>query len=157
MPYLERKLDFSREYSPYFAPYKHVADPHIDDADEGMIAASIRTLFDELERELVPLVHTTCEQPAVDDSVLRQTFAKPAQFDFALHVAECLGYDLKRGRLDLTHHPFCTRFSAGDVRITTRNSRFRKLPDLSITWTLENCSRISLAVAKVGVMSLLGL
>ncbi len=33
---------------------------------------------------------------------------------------QCLGYDLKRGRLDLTHHPFCTRFSAGDIRITTR-------------------------------------
>src|SRR5262249_55579969 len=32
----------------------------------------------------------------------------------------CFGYDLKRGRLDLTHHPFCTRFSAGDIRITTR-------------------------------------
>ena len=34
MPYLERTLDLSREYSSYFAPYKHVADPHIDDADE---------------------------------------------------------------------------------------------------------------------------
>ena len=30
------------------------------------------------------------------------------------------GYDLERGRLDKTHHPFCTRFSSGDVRITTR-------------------------------------
>jgi len=119
-PYLERTLDLSREYSSYFAPYRHVADPHIDDADEGMTAAAIRTLFDELKHELVPLVHATCELPAVDDSSLRQTFAKPAQFDFAQHVAKCLGYDLKRGRLDLTHHPFCTRFSAGDVRITTR-------------------------------------
>ena len=53
---------------------------------------------------------------------MRQTFAKKAQFDFALNVAESLGYDLKRGRLDLTHHPFCSRFSAGDVRITTRVS-----------------------------------
>jgi carboxypeptidase Taq len=34
MPYLERALDLSREYSSYFAPYKHVADPHIDDADD---------------------------------------------------------------------------------------------------------------------------
>src|SRR5262249_36417257 len=25
-----------------------------------------------------------------------------------------------RGRLDKTHHPFCTKFSSGDVRITTR-------------------------------------
>jgi carboxypeptidase Taq len=31
-----------------------------------------------------------------------------------------IGYDLERGRLDKTHHPFCTTFSLGDVRITTR-------------------------------------
>jgi carboxypeptidase Taq len=31
-----------------------------------------------------------------------------------------VGYDLGRGRLDLTLHPFSTRFSADDVRITTR-------------------------------------
>jgi carboxypeptidase Taq len=120
VPYLERTLDLSRDYSSYFAPYRNIADPHIDDADEGMTAASTRTLFGELKRQLVPMVQAISEQPAVDDSSLRQTFAKAAQFDFALHVAECLGYDLKRGRLDLTHHPFCGRFSAGDVRITTR-------------------------------------
>ena len=122
VPYLEQTLDLSREYSSYFAPYKHVADPHIDDADEGMTAASTRKLFAELKGQLVPMVRAICEQPAPDDSTLRQTFANAAQFDFALHVAECLGYDLKRGRLDLTHHPFSTRFSAGDVRITTRVS-----------------------------------
>jgi carboxypeptidase Taq len=120
VPYLERTLDLSREYSSYFAPYKDVADPHIDDADEGMTTASIRKLFGELKRQLVPIVSVICAQPIADDSSLRQTFAKAAQFDFALHVAQSLGYDLKRGRLDLTHHPFCTRFSSGDIRITTR-------------------------------------
>jgi Zn-dependent M32 family carboxypeptidase len=30
------------------------------------------------------------------------------------------GYDVARGRLDKTQHPFCTKFAAGDVRITTR-------------------------------------
>jgi len=118
--YLERTLDLSREYSSYFAPYNNVADPHIDDADEGMTTASTRKLFGELKRQLVPMVRAICAQPATDDSSLRQSFAKAAQFDFALHVVESLGYDLKRGRLDLTHHPFCTRFSGGDVRITTR-------------------------------------
>jgi carboxypeptidase Taq len=122
VPYLEWTLDLSREYSSYFAPYKHVADPHIDEADEGMTAASTHKLFRELKRQLVPMVCAICEQPAADDSCLRQPFAKAAQFDFALQVAKNLGYDLKRGRLDLTHHPFCTRFSAGDVRITTRVS-----------------------------------
>ena len=122
VPYLERTLDLSREYSSYFAPYKHIADPHIDDADEGMTAAATHKLLCELKRQLVPMVRVICEQPAADDSSLRQTFAKAAQFDFALDVAESLGYDLKRGRLDLTRHPFSARFSAGDVGITTRVS-----------------------------------
>jgi hypothetical protein len=38
------------------------------------------------------MVRVICEQPAADDSSLRQTFAKAVQFDFALHVAENLGY-----------------------------------------------------------------
>ena len=122
VPYLERTLELSREYSSYFAPYKHVSDPHIDDADEGMTTASTHKLFEELKTQLVPIVRAICEQPAADDSSLRQNFAKAAQLDFARHVAERLGYDLRRGRVDLTLHPFSTRFSADDVRITTRVS-----------------------------------
>ena len=36
-------------------------------------------------------------------------------------MAERFGYDLNRGRQDMTHHPFMTKFSLGDVRITTRS------------------------------------
>jgi carboxypeptidase Taq len=120
VPYLEKTLDLSREYSSFFAPYKHIADPHVDDADEGMTTASIKKLFGELKGGLVPLVNAVCDQPEADDSCIRQDFAEPGQLEFAKQAAERLGYDFKRGRLDLTHHPFCTRFSAGDVRITTR-------------------------------------
>jgi carboxypeptidase Taq len=120
VPYLEKTLDLSREYSSFFAPYKHIADPHIDDADEGMTTASIKKLFGELRRGLVPLVNAVCDQPEADDSCIRQDFAKSGQLEFAKRAAERMGYDFNRGRLDLTHHPFCTRFSAGDVRITTR-------------------------------------
>ena len=52
VPYLEKTLDLSREYSGFFAPYKHIADPHIDDADEGMTTASIKKLFGDLKRGL---------------------------------------------------------------------------------------------------------
>ena len=119
VPYLETTLDLSREYSGFFA-HKHIADPHIDDADEGMTTASIKKLFGELKRGLVPLVDAICDQPEADDSCIRQDFAQPGQLEFAKVAAARMGYDFKRGRLDLTHHPFCTRFSAGDVRITTR-------------------------------------
>ena len=61
---------------------RHIADPHIDDADEGMTTASIRTLFGELRRELVPLVRAICDQPAADDSCLRQAFPQAGAVRF---------------------------------------------------------------------------
>jgi carboxypeptidase Taq len=119
-PLLEKTLELSREYSEFFAPYDHVADPHIDDADEGMTTALVHALFAELRRELVPIVRAIAEQPVADDHCLRASFAEAEQLDFSLAVARKLGYDLDRGRLDKTAHPFCTRFAAGDIRITTR-------------------------------------
>jgi carboxypeptidase Taq len=91
VPYLERTLDLSREYSSYFAPYKYVADPHIDYADEGMTTASILKLFSELKSQLAPMVGAICEQPVADDSSLRQAFPKAAQFEFALNVGSAPG------------------------------------------------------------------
>jgi carboxypeptidase Taq len=119
-PHLERMLDLTREYVEFFAPYRHPADPLIDMADEGMTSASVRALFAELRRELQPIVAAICSQPVADTGCLRGFYADAPQLAFALVVASAFGYDFDRGRLDRTHHPFCTRFSWGDVRITTR-------------------------------------
>ena len=119
-PFLERVLDFSREYARYLGPYDHIADPLIDDLDDGMTVASVRALFDDLRAELVPIVRAIAEQPRADDSCLRRHFPESPQLEFSLAVIGRFGYDLDRGRLDKTHHPFCTKLSSGDVRITTR-------------------------------------
>ena len=119
-PLLEKALDFSRQYADFFAPYEHIADPFIDGLDEGMTTASVLALFKELRAALVPIVRAIAEQPPADDSCLRGSFPEAAQMELGLAVIERFGYDLDRGRLDKTHHPFCSRFSAGDVRITTR-------------------------------------
>jgi carboxypeptidase Taq len=119
-PYLEKTLELSREYAGFFKPYDRIADPLIDSADEGMTTALTQKLFAELRRELVPIVRAITAEPVADDRCLRGTFREQPQLAFSLDVAARLGYDLDRGRLDKTHHPFCTRFGAGDVRITTR-------------------------------------
>jgi carboxypeptidase Taq len=119
-PLLERTIELAREYAGFFAPYAHIADPLIDGADEGMTTASVHALFAELRRELVPIVHAIAAQPAVDDRTLHGSFDEPAQLAFGRSVVERIGYDFERGRLDKTHHPFSTRFSTGDIRITTR-------------------------------------
>ncbi|MBV8755219.1 MAG: hypothetical protein JO328_20395, partial [Hyphomicrobiales bacterium] len=123
IPFLEKTLDLSREYVSFFAPYGHIADPMIDDADQGMTTATIRRLFAKLRRELIPLVRAICDQPPPDDEFLRRSFDEADQLAFSLSMAKEIGYDIRRGRLDETHHPFCTKFAAGDVRITTRVRR----------------------------------
>jgi carboxypeptidase Taq len=119
-PFLEPMLELSREYAQFFAPYGHIADPLIDDADEGMTAATAGALFAELRTTLVPMVRAIAEQPVADDACLHGAFAPSAQIEFGRRVVAAMGYDFARGRLDETHHPFCTKFSCGDVRITTR-------------------------------------
>ncbi|KAF0163670.1 MAG: carboxypeptidase Taq, partial [Caulobacteraceae bacterium] len=119
-PLLERSLDFSRQYAGFFAPYVHIADPLIDGPDEGMTTATVRALFAELRAALVPIVRAIAAQPVADDSCLRGAFPEAAQMAFGTAVIERVGYDFARGRLDKTHHPFCTKFAGGDVRITTR-------------------------------------
>src|ERR1051326_4441376 len=48
IPFLEQTLEISREYASFFAPFDHIADPMIEDADQGMTTATIRRLFAEL-------------------------------------------------------------------------------------------------------------
>ena len=119
-PYLEKTLELSRRYADFFPGYEHIADPLIDAADYGMKASTIRRLFAELRSELVPIVEAITSQPPADDSCLRLDFPEGAQWGFNVEVARQIGYDFERGRLDKTHHPFTTKFSVGDVRITTR-------------------------------------
>ncbi len=119
-PFLEKNVELSREYAGYFGPWKRITDPMIDDCDAGMTTESVQALFAALRRDLVPIVHTICDQPLADDRCLRGAFKEAEQHDFNVAVAKRLGYDFERGRIDKTHHPFCTRLGAGDVRITTR-------------------------------------
>jgi carboxypeptidase Taq len=119
-PYLDKTLDYSRQLANFFPGYDHIADPLIDFADYGMKAVDVRQVFSALRSELVPLIQNISQRQQVDDSCLKQHFPKEDQLKFSEHIAREFGYDLQRGRLDLTHHPFCTTFSVDDVRITTR-------------------------------------
>ena len=123
LPHLEKTLDLSRELSSFFPGYGHIADPLIEYSDEGMTAQSVRELFAQLRAELVPLVEKIGAQPPIDDSCLRGHFDETKQLAFAAEIATKFGYDWTRGRQDLSPHPFMTKFSLDDVRITTRIKR----------------------------------
>ena len=121
VPYLQKMVDLSRQFADFFPGYESVADPIIDYfAHEGYTASEVQEIFVELREQLVPMAEAIAEAPEPEDDFLYRHFPKDDQLAFGLTVVEKFGYDLDRGREDLTHHPFTTTFSTGDVRITTR-------------------------------------
>lgn len=120
LPYLERTLELSRRVADCFPGYDHPADPLIDFSDYGMRASEIRDLFARLRAGLTPIIRAIVAQPPIDDSCLRKYYPRNDQLAFGEQIIRRFGYDFERGRQDLTHHPFATKFSIGDVRITTR-------------------------------------
>ncbi len=119
-PYLEKTLELSRQYAAFFPEAEHPIDPLIAIVDEGITGAYLTQLFAELQANLIPMVQAIVEQPVPDDSCLVQHFPADRQLDFGLQVIRRIGYDLDRGREDLSEHPITTTIALDDVRITTR-------------------------------------
>ena len=123
-PFLEKTIELSLQMADCFPGYDHPADPLIDWSDEGMTARAISDLFRELRAELVPLVQAISEQEPPADDFLCECYPPQEQLEFGLGIIRDYGYDFKRGRQDLTNHPFMISFSPNDVRITTRVNQF---------------------------------
>src|SRR4029077_7629685 len=120
LPLLEKTLDLSRRVANCFPGYESIADPLIDFSDYGMKASSVRAVFCELRTRLVPIVRAITSRELADDRCLLQPSPEADQLAFGLAVIAAVGFDFEVGRQDKTHHPFMTKFSLGDVRITTR-------------------------------------
>jgi carboxypeptidase Taq len=124
LPYLEKTLELSCPLADFYPGYEHIADPLIDRSDEGMKAEQIRLIFSELRSKLVPMVNAITNQLAADVSCLYGNFLEQDQFKFGNMIIKRLGFDFNRGRQDKTYHPFMTKFSINDVRITTRSKDY---------------------------------
>ncbi len=119
-PHLERTLDLSRRYAAFFPEAEHPIDPLIAISDEGITGAYLSQLFGVLRAHLAPMVAAIAARPAPDDSFLLQRYPGDQQLAFGLEIARRFGYDLDRGRQDLSGHPISTTITRDDVRITTR-------------------------------------
>ena len=96
-------------------------DALMDEFEPGAKTVEVARILEDLRLELVPLVEaikSSSEQMPVD--ILHRNYSVKAQEKFALSTSAKIGFDYERGRLDVTHHPFCTEMGPNDCRITTR-------------------------------------
>lgn len=120
-PWLERVFALKREQAACQRPDLDVYDSLLDDYEPGARWRIVEKTFAELRAAIVPLVQEcvgALRRPS--DAILRRPYPIEAQQRFARLVAERIGFDFDRGRLDTTDHPFCSTMGPDDCRITTR-------------------------------------
>ncbi|MFO8044044.1 MAG: carboxypeptidase M32 [Alkalispirochaeta sp.] len=119
-PWLEKLIGLSREAADALGHGGERYDALLDQYEPYMTTADVAEVFGTLREGLVDLVQRISEAPQVDDSFLNARFPVDQQEEISRRVMTNLGYDLDRGRLDRSAHPFTTALGAHDVRITTR-------------------------------------
>ncbi len=123
-PFLERNVELNRRLADALGYEERPYDALLNRSEPGMKTSELEAIFAELKRAIVPLVADIARHAdAVDDRVLYRGFDPDLQLSYALDTVKRLGYDLEKGRQDISTHPFSTAFGPGDVRITTRVSR----------------------------------
>jgi carboxypeptidase Taq len=115
-PSLERNLELKHEYVACFERGDETYDTLLDDYEQGMKTAEVRAVFDELKRELLPLVRAAASNAPSGEYEL----PRAGQERFARVVLERLGFDDESWRLDETAHPFMSSAGHHDIRLTTR-------------------------------------
>ena len=123
-PALERMLTLNRELADAIGYEHHPYDALLGLYEPGMTSADLQTLFKQLREGVLPLLEAITNRGQDPEwRFLTRDYPPEKQREAALFFAERLGYDLKRGRLDVSTHPFEISFTRQDVRITTRYRR----------------------------------
>ena len=120
-PNLKTMVALSRELADAIGYTAHPYDALLLQYEPDMSAARLTALFDELKAGILPLLKRIVDggQPVAADFLYR-TYPAAQQRAFALEIARQFGYDLQRGRVDASAHPFEISFTRQDVRMTTR-------------------------------------
>jgi carboxypeptidase Taq len=123
VPHLKTMLDFARKRAEYWgftgnAVYDGLLDAH----EPGIGAEEIARLFDPLRKRLSALLKRIASKTdgRPEGEFLNQPYDTERQARYSRDLMERLGFDLRRGRLDTSAHPFTTSLGFDDVRITTR-------------------------------------
>ena len=133
LPHLEHVVKLTRQVGEAkgsmmgLSVYDALADEHEPGAREALLTP----LFARLERELPPLVDSIVTAQARTSRAPELVGPFPVERQAALgrRLADRMGFDFTRGRLDVSAHPFCGG-AAEDVRMTTRYDEQDFLPSI---------------------------
>lgn len=96
-------------------------DALLDQYEEGAKSSELKQVFASLRDELVQLVQELqASRHPPSGAAWQRTVPVEQQRKISRWIAQQIGYQFDRGRLDETTHPFCTTLGPNDCRILTR-------------------------------------
>jgi carboxypeptidase Taq len=123
-PWLDRVVKLKREEAAAYG-YERAYDGLLAVYDPGTTSEQLTRIFTGLRAELVPIVtQLVSRKHRPSDDVLFRSYDIARQKRFAEILAEAVGFDFDRGRLDLTTHPFFSTNGPADIRIASRFSEY---------------------------------
>ncbi|MGA1821091.1 MAG: carboxypeptidase M32 [Thermoplasmatota archaeon] len=129
-PHLVKIIDLMKKVAEHIGYDDQPYDALFDEYEPYAKTSEAAEVMKNLRDKLIPIIRKISESGVdIDSSALEGSYPIPDQRAFMLDMVKNLGYDLSRGRLDVTTHPF-TVGSMSDVRITTRFSETDLRPAL---------------------------
>ncbi len=120
-PHMQTIFSLKRQEAELLRDEGTLYDALLDQYEEGANSQALTSVFAGLRDSLVELVKELSEstQQPIGRSWQRSV-PVDLQRKTSRWIAEKVGYEFQRGRLDETSHPFCTTLGPDDCRILTR-------------------------------------
>ncbi len=119
-PHLEKIVALSQELAGYLNPNARPYDVLLDLYEPGSTQESIAAVFSTMKAYLVDILDKIRARPQIEDRCVGRYVSCETQERISLYFMKVLHYEMDRGRLDVSAHPFTTSLGADDIRITTR-------------------------------------
>jgi len=118
-PELDKIVELTKKKAHHLDSDKEPFDALVEEYEPGLSSAQYTTLFNELKKGLIPIIQKCVSSPKQPDlSLIKRKCPIEIQKQVSQDISKLVHYDLDRGRIDETEHPFTTGYY-DDVRITT--------------------------------------
>ncbi len=134
-PILEQIFNFNRKFIEYRGIKEDVYSEILNDYEKGMNVKKLDNFFEELKKEIVPLLKEVNKNKRDFQKKVKFEVSEYNQKLFSKEILEYIGFDLERGVLSESAHPFTLTVNKDDVRLTTRY--LKDLPFSSIFSTIH--------------------
>lgn len=120
-PSLQEWVTVNRQRASYIDDSLPAYDVLLDMFEKGMTSVRLNEIFSEVRSGLVPLIaELKTRGTSPDTAWLQGQYDTDVQAKLCRQIALDLGFDVEKGRLDVSVHPFTGGSHPTDVRMTTR-------------------------------------